>query len=76
MNNSWISNFICFKRYDIYYFSKLSDTALINVGITTGNNNYFSITKKVVSEYNFDNVVRPLIGRSSHANSVYFTKED
>ena len=57
-------------------FQKLSDTALINVGITTGNNKYFSITKKVVSEYNFDNVVRPLIGRSSHANSVYFTKED
>lgn len=57
-------------------FQKLSDTALINVGITTGNNKYFSITKKIVSEYNFDNVVRPLIGRSSHANSVYFTKED
>lgn len=57
-------------------FQKLSDTALINVGITTGNNKYFSITKKVVSEYNFDNVVRPLIGRSSHANSVYFTKDD
>lgn len=57
-------------------FQKLLDTALINVGITTGNNKYFSITKKVVSEYNFDNVVRPLIGRSSHANSVYFTKED
>ena len=55
---------------------KLSDTALINVGITTGNNKYFSVTKKIVSEYNFDNVVRPLIGRSSHANSVYFTKED
>lgn len=57
-------------------FQKLSDTALINVGITTGNNKYFSVTKKIVSEYNFDNVVRPLIGRSSHANSVYFTKED
>lgn len=57
-------------------FQKLSDTACINVGITTGNNKYFSITKEVVSEYNFDNVVRPLIGRSSHANSVYFTKED
>ncbi|MCM1050215.1 MAG: class I SAM-dependent methyltransferase [Clostridiales bacterium] len=57
-------------------FQKLSDTALVNVGITTGNNKYFSITKKIVSEYGFDNVVRPLIGRSSHANSVYFTKED
>lgn len=57
-------------------FQKLSDVGLINVGITTGNNKYFSITKKVVREYNFDDIVRPLIGRSSHANSVYFTKED
>lgn len=57
-------------------FQKLSNAALINVGITTGNNKYFSITEKTVSEYNFDDVVRPLIGRSSHANSVYFTKED
>lgn len=57
-------------------FQKLSDTALINVGITTGNNKYFSITEKIVNEYNFGNIVRPLIGRSSHANSVYFTRED
>lgn len=57
-------------------FQKLSDTALINVGITTGNNKYFSITEKIVNEYNFVDIVRPLIGRSSHANSVYFTRED
>ena len=57
-------------------FQKLSDTALINVGITTGNNKYFSATKKIVKEYDFENIVRPLIGRSSHANSVYFTQKD
>lgn len=57
-------------------FQKLSDTALINVGITTGNNKYFSVPKKIVKEYGFENIVRPLIGRSSHANSVYFTHKD
>ncbi len=57
-------------------FQKMSDTALINIGITTGNNKYFSVTQKTVEEYQLTNVVRPLIGRSSHAASVYFKKED
>ena len=57
-------------------FRKMSDLALINIGITTGNNKYFSVTQKAVEEYELEEVVRPLIGRSSHAGSVYFQKED
>ena len=57
-------------------FQKMSDTALINIGITTGNNKYFSVTKKVVEEYELEHVGRPLIGRSAHAGSVYFQSED
>ena len=57
-------------------FQKLSDMALINIGITTGNNKYFSVTHGQVVQYALQDVVRPLIGRSSHANSVYFKKED
>ena len=57
-------------------FQKLSDVALINVGITTGNNKYFSVNQEIVEEYGLQNTVKPLIGRSSHANSVYFKKED
>lgn len=57
-------------------FQKLSDIALINVGITTGNNKYFSVTKETVERYHLQDVVRPLIGRSAHASSIYFTRED
>lgn len=57
-------------------FQKLSDAALINIGITTGNNKYFSVNQDKVDRYELHNVVRPLIGRSSHANSLYFRKED
>lgn len=57
-------------------FQKLSDIALINVGITTGNNKYFSVGQKTVEKYKMQDVVRPLIGRSSHANSIYFKCED
>lgn len=57
-------------------FWKLSDTAVINVGITTGNNKYFSVTQKTVDQYGLANVCRPLIGRSSHANSLFFEEDD
>lgn len=57
-------------------FWKLSDAAIINVGITTGNNKYFSVTQKTVEKYGLANVCRPLIGRSSHANSLFFEKSD
>lgn len=57
-------------------FQKMSDTALINVGITTGNNKYFSVGHDTVEKYGFEHIVRPLIGRSSHASGIYFTRED
>lgn len=57
-------------------FQKLSDIALINVGITTGNNKYFSVKRETVEKYKMQDIVKPLIGRSSHANSVYFTYKD
>ena len=57
-------------------FQKLSDTGIINVGITTGNNKYFSVNQEVVDDYELADVVRPLIGRSSHAHSVYFCRDD
>ncbi len=57
-------------------FQKLADVALINIGITTGNNKYFSVNKTIVDKYDLHAVVRPLIGRSSHAHSVYFKEED
>lgn len=52
----------------------LPDTGLINVGITTGNNKYFSVNDKIVKQYELENVVRPLIGRSAHAHSVCFNE--
>ena len=57
-------------------FQKFSDCGIINIGITTGNNDYFSIDNKTAKEYDLSQVSIPLIGRSSHAHGIYFTKED
>ncbi len=57
-------------------FTKFSDLALINVGITTGNNTYFSVDKETSEKYELSSVALPLIGRSSHAHGIYFTDSD
>lgn len=57
-------------------FAKFSDFGIINIGITTGNNRYFSITEDVCQEYHLEDVTLPLIGRSSHANGITFTERD
>lgn len=57
-------------------FTKFSDLALINVGITTGNNAYFSVDKETTEKYELSSVTLPLIGRSSHAHGIYFTDKD
>ena len=57
-------------------FVRFSEYGLINVGITTGNNSYFSVTEETTEQYGLADVTFPLIGRSSHAHGIYFTAED
>lgn len=57
-------------------FAKFSEYGLINVGITTGNNRYFSVTEETTEKYGLADVTLPLIGRSSHVHGIYFTPED
>lgn len=57
-------------------FAKFADYGLINVGITTGNNRYFSITEEISQKYQLEPATLPLIGRSSHAHGIYFTETD
>lgn len=57
-------------------FCQFSSFGIINVGITTGNNKYFSVTKETANQYSLENISLPLIGRSSHAHGIYFTDED
>lgn len=57
-------------------FAKFSEYGIINIGITTGNNGYFSITEEICEQYQLSEVTLPLIGRSSHAHGIYFTAKD
>ncbi len=83
VHEKWTKYFTTIKENELIIrlkkdrrFQKLSDTGVINVGITTGNNKYFSVDQNTVHDYDLSAVVHPLIGRSSHAHSIYFYKED
>lgn len=54
----------------------ISDYSTVEVGITTGANDYFTVSKDVVDSYNLDSFAKPMVGRSVQVNSVIFTKDD
>lgn len=64
------------KLRDDNRFAKFSEYGLINIGITTGNNGYFSVTEEITNRYHLEDATLPLIGRSSHAHGTYFTESD
>lgn len=54
----------------------LGNFAKVEVGITTGSNDFFTVPLTTVEEYNLQDFAKPLIGRSVQVNSVIFTRDD
>ena len=54
----------------------LGDYAKVEVGITTGSNNYFTVSSPVVEGYNLQEYAKPLVGRSVQVDSIIFTDDD
>ena len=83
VKEKWTKYFVNAKEMELIQrirldsrFARFSDFGLINIGITTGNNAYFSITEDVCQKYHLEDVTLPLIGRSSHAHGITFTEND
>lgn len=55
---------------------RFGDIALINIGITTGDNKFFSMTEEIASEYELRDYTLPLVGRSAHALGLFFSEDD
>lgn len=54
----------------------ISDYANVEVGITTGANNYFTVPYSTVAFYQLEEYAKPMVGRSVQVNSIVFTKKD
>lgn len=61
------------KRRNIPTLEKF---ARVEVGITTGSNEFFTVPLTTVEEYELQDYAKPMVGRSVQVNSVIFTVED
>jgi adenine-specific DNA methylase len=56
--------------------STLGKYAKVEVGITTGSNDFFTVPLTTVEEYDLHDYAKPMVGRSVQVNSVIFTEKD
>lgn len=56
--------------------TKISSFANVEVGITTGSNDFFTVPQSVVNMYQLEDYARPMVGRSVQVNSLCFTERD
>jgi adenine-specific DNA methylase len=54
----------------------ISNYADVEVGITTGANDYFTVPLPIVEGYNLQRFAKPMVGRSVQVNGSVFNKED
>lgn len=82
-SNKWTYYFL--EQEEINFLEKIATTrkiptiekyADVEVGITTGSNDYFTVPLPIVEAYDLKEYAKPMVGRSVQVNSVIFTKED
>ena len=54
----------------------ISNYANVEVGITTGANDYFTVPDSIVTLYDLKEYAKPMVGRSVQVTSLCFTEED
>ena len=80
--DKWTCYFL--EKEELYFLNKirsakiplLSSFADVEVGITTGANNYFTVPKSIVQSYQLENYAYPMVGRSVQVGSACFTESD
>jgi adenine-specific DNA methylase len=82
-SNKWTFYFLEQKEIDFLEevsnsltFPRLGDFADVEVGITTGSNEFFTVSRATVEKYKLQKFAFPLVGRSVQVNSSLFTKKD
>ncbi|MFN0157578.1 MAG: N-6 DNA methylase [Bacteroidota bacterium] len=82
-NSKWTFYFLEQEEIDfleniakLHNIPTLGKWAKIEVGITTGSNDFFTVPLSTVEEYDLHEYAKPMVGRSVQVNSVIFTKHD
>lgn len=64
------------EKYRDNETNKLGDFADVQVGMTTGYNKFFTVTKSTVEKYDLYDFAEKMVGRAVQAPSLIFTEED
>lgn len=82
-NNKWTFYFLEQKEIDfleemaqLKELSTIGDYAKVEVGITTGSNDYFTVDSSIVNFFQLQEFAKPMVGRSVQVNSLVFTPKD
>ena len=82
-SNKWTFYFLEQEKIDFLEMiakkrniSTLGKYAKVEVGITTGSNDFFPVPLTTVKEYDLHDFAKPMVGRSVQVNSVIFTEKD
>jgi adenine-specific DNA methylase len=82
-SNKWTFYFLEQKEIDFLEeitrngaIPKLGDFADVEVGITTGSNEFFTVPLAIVEAFELQPFAKPLVGRSVQVNSPIFTYND
>lgn len=60
------------KHPNIYLFNKL---AKVEVGIVTGANEFFLVNKETIKQYQMEDFVHPMFGKSQHCKGIIYDKK-
>jgi adenine-specific DNA methylase len=82
-SNKWTYYFLEQEEIDFlenvankHSIPSIRNYADVEVGITTGANDYFTVPNSVVTFYRLNEYAKPMVGRSVQVNSVVFTEKD
>lgn len=82
-NNKWTFYFLEQKEIDFLEkvmnsgkIKPLGNFAKVEVGMTMGSNQFFTVPKDIIKEYNLETYAKPLVGRSVQVTGNTFTKND
>lgn len=82
-SNKWTFYFLDQKEIDFLEelmnhnsIPRLGDYAKVEVGITTGSNDFFTVPLSTIQKYRLQRFAKPMVGRSVQVSSIIFTKND
>lgn len=64
------------KVAEKYGIKKIGDYADVEVGITTGANNFFTVPRSIVESYELETFAEKMVGRSVQVSGAVFNKKD